>query len=89
MICVFYAQTVWPSTLPHTNGLACNFYAQTVWPPTKLATHQRVDFAKKMNPTMVEPLAAPLATWLLRLRPNPRRPMFAMGWSRALSKHFI
>ena len=41
MICVFYAQTVWPSTLPHTNGLACNFYAQTVWPPTKLAT-QRV-----------------------------------------------
>jgi hypothetical protein len=37
------------------------------------------DFAKKMNPTMVEPLAAPLTTWLLRLRPNPRRPMFAMG----------
>jgi hypothetical protein len=41
MICVFYAQTVWPSTLPHTNGLACSFYAQTVWPLTKLAT-QRV-----------------------------------------------
>ena len=48
------------------------------------------DLAKKMNLTMVEPLAAPLATWLLRLRPNPRRPMmFAMGWSRALSKDFI
>jgi hypothetical protein len=43
MICVFYAQTVWPSTLPHTNGLACNFYAHTVWPPTKLGTHQRVE----------------------------------------------
>ncbi len=41
VICVFDAQTVWPSTSTHTNGLASNFYAQTVWPPTKLAT-QRV-----------------------------------------------
>jgi len=38
MICDFDTQTVWPSTLMYTNGLACNFYAQTVWPPTKPVT---------------------------------------------------
>ena len=27
--------------------------------------------------------------WFSRLKPNPRRPMFAMGCSRALSKDFI
>ena len=37
------------------------------------------DLAKKMNTTMVESLAAPLAAWLLRLRRNPRQTMFSMG----------
>jgi hypothetical protein len=89
MICDFYhklsglqpccAQTVWPAIFTHKlSGLQPNSRLTRGW-----------TLRKKLNPTMVEPLAAPLATWLLRLRPNPRRPMFAMGWSRALSKHFI
>jgi len=58
MICDFDTQTVWPSTLMYTNGLACNFYAQTVWPPTKPVTQLgevgcKIDFAKKMKTTMV------------------------------------
>ena len=62
MICVFDAQTVWPSTLTHTNGLASNFYAQTVWPPTKPVTQLgeagcKIDYAKKMKTTMVGPFA--------------------------------
>jgi hypothetical protein len=58
----FYAQTVWPSTLTHTNGLASNFYAQTVWPPTKPVTQLgevgcKIDFPEKMKTTMVGPFA--------------------------------
>jgi hypothetical protein len=54
MICVFYAQTVWPSSLMHTNGLATNFYAQIVWPPTKPVTQLgevgcKIDHAKKID----------------------------------------
>ena len=59
MICVFYAQTVWPSTLTHKR-FASNFYSQTVWPPTKPVTQLgevgcKIDFAKKMKTTMVGP----------------------------------
>ena len=56
----FLSQTVWPSTLTYTNGLACNFYAQTVWPPTKPMTQlgevgckQNRLREKKMKTTMV------------------------------------
>jgi hypothetical protein len=88
MICDFYPNCLAFNLAAHKRS-GLQFLRTNCLASNKLATHQRVDFAKKMNPTMVEPLAAPLATWVLRLRPNPRRPMFAMGWSRALSKDFI
>jgi hypothetical protein len=38
---------------------------------------------------MVEPLAAPLAAWLLQLGQIPSLAMFGIGWLRAPSKDFI
>jgi hypothetical protein len=57
---------------------------------TYLATSShKKDLEKKINITMMEPLAAPLAAWLLQLGRNPRRTMFTIGWLSALSKDFF
>jgi hypothetical protein len=40
---------------------------------TYLSTSSHKRQRKKMNITMVEPFAVPLAAWLLRLGQNPRR----------------